>query len=1183
MQRSLLNFFSCSPRPLVDSSNTICSEKSKSTKLVNKVSKCVELSDGNHRENLTSSATKRRRVIFESSDEDESETSFPSEGKIAPTKHDLSSYSHSPQVAERCSVKTDEFMDISETSGAAEVNESFFDGDCVSWTHLSLPFLDPTQIKDINGRKPDHSNYDPCTLYVPEEFKWWEMKSRYADVILFFKVGKFYEMYHMDAMIGVKELGLVFMKGNFAHCGFPEVAFPRMADQLVHKGYKIARVEQTESVDAMAERCRGKSSNEKVVRREICQLITPGTCTASTRSEISDVRSPTVDGETQDDSSKNSMDSIYPDSYLLALVELENSGNSSFVFGIGLLNASTGKISIGQFLDDRHCSKLRTFLSHHPPSQLLIERGATGSAVKSLTKTSLLCVPTEFLIPGKQFWSAKNTIEELEKADYFLKRKSDVDNSANELPNSSSFPEKENWPNVLLNMLSQDDPLGRTVKSEWELAFRCLGALVYYLRYCLIDREVMSLGFIDLYVPSDIKDDIFQGSADSTEHFYAKQSWMVLDSITLSNLDIVRNNVDGSQEGTLLQRLNTCCTFFGRRLLHQWITAPPCNPSIIRQRQMSIKNLISISDIFPKLRENLSQLPDLERLIMKIHLLGSKGDKNHPDSRAIIFEEVQYSKKNITDFVATLDGFELGCKIINEVNRSELSSTHLKNLVTFTNLGGNFPNIMEKIKYFKSAFDADKAKREGRIIPEPGIDPDYDASLSKIKTIIEDMDGFLMHWCKKIGTRLVYWGTGRNRYQIEVPESFASRVPNSWQLASQRKGVKRYRCSETQEWLSELFAAEECKDASLRSIMRHIFSMFSESFTKWHAAMTCLAELDCLIALSLYSTNAFDVMCLPEFIDLSPSIKPLIQIVDGIHPCLVNTFSGGDIIPNDIKLGGMSSVINSENAEMQKYTLNSVFNNASVVLVTGPNMGGKSTLMRQAALLVILAHLGCRIPAKSCRLTPVDRIFSRLGASDKMLSGESTFMVELSETAAILRHITPHSLVLMDELGRGTSTHDGAALAGAVLSYLAKPLGNFNNGYGPRTLFSTHYHSLVDQYVSLNRSPLNEDVNQLRIGLGHMACMVEEQSESESGLENITFLYKFIPGACPKSYGFNAARLALLPDEVTRLGLMKAKEFEKTTATFACLRTLLQGQMTIDDLRHWHFKLKTFYDRVEFI
>ncbi|CAH8574569.1 unnamed protein product [Schistosoma curassoni] len=1049
MQKSLLTFFTRSPKPLSENSNKMCPESSKNT---NSPVVCLRPPTGHDDEIMssptTSSVSKRRRVIIESSDDEDEAPALTKEKAEAVNKHDLSKYSFSPQPVRQNGKKINEAADESslEMSVVTQVNEAFED-ETVSWTHLSLPFLEPSKIKDINGRRPDHPEYDSHTLYVPEEFKtkqtpgmrqWWELKSRYTDVILFFKVGKFYEMYHMDAMIGVKELGLVFMKGNFAHCGFPEVAFPRMADQLVRK--------------------------------------------------------------------------------------------------------------------------------------LLIERGTAGVAIKSLIKTSLSCVPTEFLTPTKQFWSAKNTVQELETADYFPKRMSNITVDSNHVSKVSSFPDKESWPDVLLNMLSEDDPLGRTVKSEWELAFRCLGALIYYLRYCLIDREVLSLGFIDVYVPIDMKNTNSQRSPGSIELFYDTQSQMVLDSITLSNLDIIRNNVDGSQEGSLLQRLNTCCTFFGRRLLRQWITAPPCNPNVIRQRQLAIENLISISDIIPKLRDKLAQLPDLERLITKIHLLGSKGDKNHPDSRAIIFEEVQYSRKNITDFVATLDGFELSYKIMHEINHYSLSSAYLKKLVTLTSLSGNFPDISEKINYFKNAFDAEKAKNEGRIIPEPGIDPEYDESVSEIKRIVEDMDRFLLKWSKTFGTRLAYWGTGRNRYQIEIPESLASRVPNSWQLSSQRKGVKRYTCSETQQWLSELTAAEERKDASLRSIMQHIFSSFSESFTEWHMAMSCLAELDCLIALSSYSTNASDVMCLPEFIDLNSSTKPLLEIVDGIHPCLINTFSGGDIIPNDIKLGTTSSMIYSPT----HHTLRDTFNNVSVILVTGPNMGGKSTLMRQAALLVILAHLGCRIPAKSCKLTPVDRIFSRLGASDRMLSGESTFLVELSETASILHHITPHSLVLMDELGRGTSTHDGSALAGAVVSYLAKPNGRFFDGCGPRTLFSTHYHSLVDQVANTDPSTSDEDMNHLCIGLGHMSCMVEAESESTNDLENITFLYKFIPGACPKSYGFNAARLAMLPDKVIRLGLTKAKEFEKTTATFACLRTLLQGQVTVEDLRQWSSKLKTF-------
>ncbi|VDP84797.1 unnamed protein product [Echinostoma caproni] len=218
------------------------------------------------------------------------------------------------------------------------VQNSFVDTDleeATLWDHLSLPFLRPDKIMDAFHRRPDSDEYDPRTLFVPKEFmmkqspgmrQWWELKTRYADVVLLFKVGKFYEMYHMDASIGVKELGLVYMRGSFAHCGFPEVAFPRMAHALVNKGYKVGRVEQTESVEAMTERTRGRPAHEKVVRREVCQLLTPGTCTATDRAEVSH------------------------------LSQVENE------FGVALLNAVNGMILLGQFADDGHHSRLRTIV-----------------------------------------------------------------------------------------------------------------------------------------------------------------------------------------------------------------------------------------------------------------------------------------------------------------------------------------------------------------------------------------------------------------------------------------------------------------------------------------------------------------------------------------------------------------------------------------------------------------------------------------------------------------------------------------------------------------------------------------------------------------------------------------------------------------------------------------------------
>ena len=196
--------------------------------------------------------------------------------------------------------------------------------------------------------------------------------------------------------------------------------------------------------------------------------------------------------------------------------------------------------------------------------------------------------------------------------------------------------------------------------------------------------------------------------------------------------------------------------------------------------------------------------------------------------------------------------------------------------------------------------------------------------------------------------------------------------------------------------------------------------------------------------------------------------------------------------------------------------------------------------MRQVGLTLIMAQMCCFVPAQKCRFSPVDRIFTRIGASDKILSGESTFFLELNETASILHHATQHSLVLMDELGRGTATFDGTAIAYSVVKELAQRIKC-------RTLFSTHYHHLVEEF--------NSDAN---VSMGHMQCMVNDDDES------ITFLYKFGEGACPKSHGFNAARLADIPEEIVRMGLQKSQEFELFTKRVQLLKKLLISRSKSD-------------------
>lgn len=243
-----------------------------------------------------------------------------------------------------------------------------------------------------------------------------------------------------------------------------------------------------------------------------------------------------------------------------------------------------------------------------------------------------------------------------------------------------------------------------------------------------------------------------------------------------------------------------------------------------------------------------------------------------------------------------------------------------------------------------------------------------------------------------------------------------------------------------------------------------VFAKFAAGGAVWGQAVRCVAVLDALAALA--AVSAQPGFCRPEIV--APEANgpaapaPLLELSGCRHPCLVLP-PGEEPIPNDTALGGPGR--------------------PRLLLLTGPNMGGKSTLLRQTCLAAILAQMGCFSPADACRLTPIDRIFTRLGASDRILAGQSTFFVELAEAATVLHHATPHSLVILDELGRGTSTFDGTAIAHAVVDHLV-------HATRCRAMFATHYHSLVDDW---HRHPAD-------VALGHMACLVE------NGGRDITFL-----------------------------------------------------------------------------
>ncbi|XP_052428101.1 DNA mismatch repair protein Msh6 isoform X2 [Carassius gibelio] len=993
-------------------------------------------------------------------------------------------------------------------------NANGTDGGPTLWDHEKLEWLQDGKRKDAQRKRQSDENYDPTTLYVPEDFlnrttpgmrRWWQLKSEMFDTVLFYKVGKFYELYHMDAVIGVNELGLTFMKGTWAHSGFPEIGFGRFSDVLVQKGYKVARVEQTETPEMMEARCKTlarPTKFDRVVKREVCRIITRGTQTYSV-----------LDGAPSETQSK----------YLLSIKEKseEDSAGHGHIYGVCFIDTSVGRFHIGQFQDDRHCSRLRTLVAHYSPAQVLYEKGNPSAEMLKIFKAILSSTLQEGLNAGSQFWDAQKTLKVLAEEDYFNESKTDEEKASV-------------LPSTLKAMTSECDALSLTPKAGYELALSAFGGCMFYLKKCLVDKELLSMGNFEEYVPVDVE----MEQAGGASCFFAQtRQRMVLDGVTLANLEILQNSSTGGPEGTLLERLDMCCTPFGKRLLKQWLCAPLCNPSSIGDRLDAVEDLMGAPSQVSEVTDLLKKLPDLERLLSKIHSMGTplKG-QDHPDSRAILYEEVIYSKRKIADFLAALEGFKVMKEIVSimEPVSDGFKSKLLRQvmLLKTENEDGLFPDLSPELKRWDTAFDHQKARTTGVITPKAGFDPEYDQALNGIKDCDRGLQEYLDRQKKRLGCKnLSYWGTGRNRFQLEVPDSVSERsLPEEYEVRSTKKGWKRYWTKEIERLFSELQSWEDKRDSALKDCMRRLFYNFDKNCKDWQTAVECMAVLDVLLSMSRYSQSGDGPMARPEILlpgDGSQS-RPFLDLRGSRHPCVTKTFFGDDFIPNDIFIACPGAEDDDEEDDKAL---------APCVLVTGPNMGGKSTLMRQCGLVVILAQLGCYVPAESLRLTPVDRVFTRLGASDRIMSGESTFFVELSETASILLHATNHSLVLLDELGRGTATYDGTAIASAVVKELSEKICC-------RTLFSTHYHSLVEEHV---QDPA--------VRLGHMACMVENECEDPSQ-ETITFLYKFIRGACPKSYGFNAARLANIPEEVIQSGHKKAREFERSTVSLRIFKKL---------------------------
>ncbi|KAF8245208.1 DNA mismatch repair protein Msh6 [Wilcoxina mikolae CBS 423.85] len=863
-------------------------------------------------------------------------------------------------------------------------------------------------VRDADKNPKGHPDYDPRTLYIPSaawrdfspfEKQYWEIKAKLYDTVVFFKKGKFYELYEDDARIGHQEFDLKLTdRVNMSMVGVPESSLDMWASQFIAKGYKIARVDQAETAlgKEMREKGAKGGKEDKIIRRELSCVLTGGTLVD--------------EAMLQDDMS----------TYCVAIKE--NTSDELPSFGIAFVDTATGSFSLTEFQDDVDLTKFETFVAQIRPKELIVEKGCISNrAVRILKNNTALTTIWNKLKPGTEFWDSGTTVRVL--ADYF-----GHDGSS------------EDWPEAL-----------QSVKSK-ENVMSAFGALLCYLQSLKIDRELVTLKNFQIYDP------------------VRKATSLVLDGKTLLNLEIFANSYDGSAAGTLFPILNHCITPFGKRMLKQWVCHPLADAAKINARLDAVDALNANDTFRDVFKSQMSKLPDLERLISRVHAGSSKA----------------------IDFLRVLEGFERIQGAIEEIKLNGTGEGLIGQLLS------KMPDLDELLKPWSTAFDREKVRDNGVFVPEPGVESDFDESQDRIEDIIDKLNTLLKKYMKDLDCReLQFVDIGKESYTIEVPVKAVKAVPKSWQQMSGTAKVKRFYSPEVRVLVRSLNEARETHSQIVKEVAGRFYQRFDLDYASWLLAVQIIANLDCLIGLAKASESLGINSCRPTFVK---DERTVLDFEELRHPCMVSSVD--DFIPNDIKLGG----------SLPKITL-----------LTGANAAGKSTVLRMTCIGVIMAQIGCYVPCKSARLTPIDRIMSRLGANDNIFAAQSTFFVELSETKKILADATPRSLVILDELGRGTSSYDGVAVAQSVLHHIATHIGCV--GY-----FATHYHSLAAEFST------HSEIRPCRM-----------QIDVDNNIRDITFLYKLEEGVAEGSFGMHCAAKCGINKRIIDRAEDAAKLFEHTS------------------------------------
>ncbi|MDC1452349.1 DNA mismatch repair protein MutS [Vicingaceae bacterium] len=793
-----------------------------------------------------------------------------------------------------------------------------------------------------------------------------QIKSKYPDAVLLFRVGDFYETFGDDAVKAAKTLGITLTKrhngsaNEIALAGFPHHSINTYLPKLVRAGYRVAICDQLED----------PKQTKSIVKRGVTELVTPGV---------------SYNDEVLSQKSNN----------FLAAVHFPSGKQNSVLIGVSFLDISTGEFLLAEG-NMEHIDKL---LQSFQPSEVLFQ--------KQYKKE----FEAQF---GSRFFT------------YLL---------------DDWIFTKEFGEDILFKHFETKSLKGFGVESLHS-GIVAAGAALHYLADTRHDKlkHINKIARIDA------------------------NNYVWLDRFTIRNLELMYSSNEDAT--TLLDVMDETISPMGARLMRRWIALPLKEIKPIQERLSAVEYLLNENEIAKILRQHISQIGDLERLISKV----STGRINPREL------------KQLSLAMASL-------RPIKESAKNSKNST-LNRIAEQMNL---CESLVQKIEG-QLQEEPPVLIQKGNVI-KYGVNDELD-ELRKLQTggkqMLLDMQQRETETTGISSLKIAF--NNVFGYYIEVRNTHKDKVPEEWIRKQTLVNAERYITEELKQYETKILGAEEKIEVLEANLYHALVQETSEYILPIQLNASLIAELDCFLSFATLADARNYVK--PE---INESLA--IEIHSGRHPVIEQQLSvGEEYISNDIYL----------NNESQQ-----------IIMITGPNMSGKSALLRQTALITLMAQVGSFVPATHAKIGLVDKIFTRVGASDNISSGESTFMVEMNETASILNNISERSLILLDEIGRGTSTYDGISIAWAIAEYLHE-----NKIATPKTLFATHYHELNEMTKSFPRIK-NFNVSVKEIG------------------KKIIFMRKLVAGGSNHSFGIHVAKMAGMPATLIRRANQLLVELEK--------------------------------------